>query len=359
VSSILFYVTGHGYGHAVRSNEVIRSLKRLRPELKVHVRTEASEWLFQDGLSPVSHASLGIDVGVVQKDSLRMEMGATLQACQALHRRIPVLLGQETDFIKSKNIKLVLGDIPPLAFEIAARAGVQSVAIGNFTWDFIYKAYTREQPAFLPLIEEMRSFYQKATLALTLPYPCTMDAFPQQEQIPWIARVSKLSKDAARAKFKLPPQATVVLLSFGGFGLRRFPWKSLEGIDEFFFVTTGEVGVQNRNLRILSQAQPDYQDLVRAADAIVTKPGYGIVADVLAHRIPTLCTEREGFPEYPRLAEALTDLATAEFIPQEELFSGNVVPYLKRLLRKAKHWPQISMEGAPAAAKRILTMLGP
>lgn len=357
MSSILYYVTGHGYGHAVRSNEVIRSLKTVRPKLKVYVRTAAPEWLFQDGSSSVLHTSQAIDVGVVQKDSLRMDIGATLEACRALHRKIPVVLEQETEFIKSNNIKLVLGDIPPLAFEIAARAGVQSVAITNFTWEFIYKAYISEQPAFLPLIEEMRSFYRKATLALTLPYSCSMDVFPHQKAIPWIARCSKLSKDAARAKFKLPPRATVVLLSFGGFGLRRLPWKSLERIDEFVFVTTGEVGVQNSNVRILTQVQPDYQDLVRAADAIVTKPGYGIVADVLAHRMPILYTERKDFPEYPRLVEALADLAPAEFIPQEELFSGNIIPYLKRLLGKAKNWPQVSLEGATAAAEKILAMI--
>jgi hypothetical protein len=51
-------------------------------------------------------------------------------------------------------------------------------------------------------------------------------------------------------------------------------------------------------------AQTHYEDLLRAVDAIVTKPGYGIVADVLAHRVPIL--HRPGdFAEYPRLVAAL------------------------------------------------------
>ena len=34
---------------------------------------------------------------------------------------------------------LVVGDVPPLAFEAAAEAGVDSVAVANFSWDWIYE----------------------------------------------------------------------------------------------------------------------------------------------------------------------------------------------------------------------------
>ena len=70
-----------------------------------------------------------------------MGLTETLAACQALHASFPELIDQEIKFIKSEQIKLVVGDIPPLCFEIAARALVPSVAITNFTWDVIYRAY--------------------------------------------------------------------------------------------------------------------------------------------------------------------------------------------------------------------------
>jgi L-arabinokinase len=353
LSSILYYVTGHGYGHAVRSRQVIRGLKKARPELGIYVRTTAPEWLFQESVFQFSQAT---DVGLVQKDSLKMDLDRTLRACQALHQDLPHLIKQETEFVRAHDVRLILGDIPPVSFEIAARAAIASAAIANFTWSSIYRAYMTNRPAFLPLIEEMETFYREATLALTLPYSCGMDVFPRQEAIPWIGRTSSLTKEGARQAFQLPQSATIVLLSFGGLGLDRLPWERLKNLKDFFFVTTGQPQRELDNGRFLPEPQAHYEDLVRAADVIVTKPGYGIVADALAHRVPLLYTNRGEFPEYARLVEALEQCATAAFISQEQLLTGNLEPHLTRLLNKERRWPVVPLNGAEIAAEKILAL---
>jgi hypothetical protein len=73
--------------------------------------------------------------------------------------------------------------------------------------------------------------------------------------------------------------------------------------------------------------------------------------------LPVLYTERGQFPEYPFLVHALNDLATAEFIPQDELLSGNIRPYLLRLLEKEQSWPSVQLNGASVAAAKILALL--
>jgi hypothetical protein len=357
LSAILYYITGHGYGHAVRSNQVIRRLLEARSDLKIHVRTTAPDWLFSDPFSRVTHSHHSIDVGVIQRDSLQPDLGATLRACEVLHADFPRLKRREVAFIQDHNIRLIAGDIPPLCFEIAAQAGIPSVAIANFTWSWIYRGYIREYPAFSPLVDEMESFYGKATLALTLPYSCAMDIFPRQEPVPWIARVSALTKEEAREKFHLPKSATIVLLTFGGLGLQRFPWHKLKEFREFFFVTTGAAESRDGNVFILPDAQPRFEDLLRGVDLIVTKPGYGIVADVIAHRLLMLHTDLGDFPEYPFLLQALNDLATAEFISQQDLLSGKIDACLNRLLVKEPNWRSVSLDGARVAAKRILELL--
>ena len=354
MSSILYYITGHGYGHAVRSSQVIGSLKKTSPDLRIYVRTTAPEWLF---LNRALLSRQAIDVGIVQKDSLEMDLDGTLRACQSLHNSVPRLIEQETNFVREHQIRLILGDIPPLCFEIAMRASVDSVAIANFTWSEIYGAYIKNCPGFKPLIEEMEGFYRNATLALTLPYPCGMDVFPRQEPIPWVARTSPLTKEEARKSFRLPQSATLVLLSFGGLGLERFPWSNLKQMSEFFFVTTGKSNQEINNVRFLPEAQRKYEDLVRAVDVVVTKPGYGIVADVISHQVRVLYTNRGEFAEYPHLTRALNEYATAEFIPQDQLLSGNLAPYLTRLLSKKESWPAVPLDGAEVAAAKILGLI--
>jgi UDP:flavonoid glycosyltransferase YjiC (YdhE family) len=353
LSSILYYITGHGYGHAVRSNQVIRHLQQIAPDLKVYVRTTAPEWLIQSRVIPSRQT---IDIGIVQKDSLDMDLGRTLLACQALHHNIPGVIQQEMDFVREHQIRLIVGDIPPLCFEIAARASIGSVAIGNFTWSEIYRAYIKNYPGFIPLIEEMEDFQRKASLALTLPYACGVDVFPLRRPIPWIARTSMLTREQARIAFGLPQSATIVLLSFGGLGLKRIAWRKLKELSGSFFVTTGETGREFDNVRFLPEAQRKYEDLVRAVDVVVTKPGYGIVADVISHQVRALYTDRGDFSEYPYLVQALNEYATAEFIPQDELLSGNVESYLDRLLNKKQNWPAVPLDGARIAAEKILAL---
>jgi hypothetical protein len=357
LTSILYYITGHGYGHAVRSCQVIWSLKEKRPELAVYVRSTVPEWLFEHPLYSVRCSTQSLDAGIVQHDGLQMEIGPTVEACRALHTRLPLLVEEELAFIREHKIDLIIGDVPPLGFEIAARAGIPSVAITNFSWSGIYRAFLHAVPDLGALIEEMESFYRKTTLALRLPYSCEMDIFPVQEPIPFITRSTALGPREARDQFGLPRSATIILLSFGGHGLERLPLHRLLQQKDFFFVGTGEVRREERNLLILPNPQCNYVDLVRASDAIVSKPGYGIVADVIRQRIPLLYTDRGDFAEYPYLVRALDDCATAEFIPQDDLISANLTPYLKKLLSKDKHWPTVAIDGASVAAERVLASL--
>ncbi len=286
-----------------------------------------------------------------------MDLSETLKACQRLHESVPQIVDQEINFINTNQIQIIVGDIPPLCFEIARRTKIPSIAITNFTWNFIYRAYLQEYPGFLPLIAEMERFYGQATLALTLPYSCQMDVFPRREAIPWITRVSSLTKDEAREKFALPRSSVIVLLSFGGLGLDRLLWEELRMLSGYYFVATGEAMMENRNLRIFPDAQRSYADLVRASDVIVSKPGYGIVADAIAHQTPMLYTDRGQFAEYPMLVKALHECAIAEFIPQADLLAGKLAPYLNRLLNKPRNAPCVVVDGATVAARTILSFL--
>ena len=44
--AIVFYISGHGFGHASRSIEVINAILAQRPETRIGVRTSAPRWLF-------------------------------------------------------------------------------------------------------------------------------------------------------------------------------------------------------------------------------------------------------------------------------------------------------------------------
>src|SRR3954454_19539719 len=78
--SIVFYISGHGFGHASRAIELIREIVTARPTLRVVVRTSVPQWLF----APVARADVEVqavetDTGVVQFDSLSLDEEQTIR----------------------------------------------------------------------------------------------------------------------------------------------------------------------------------------------------------------------------------------------------------------------------------------
>ena len=65
-----------------------------------------------------------------------------------------------------------------------------------------------------------------------------------------------------------------------------------------------------------------YEDLVAAVDVVVTKPGYGMIAECAANDTAMLYTSRGRFPEYDVLVAGLPALTRAAFIDHDDLFTG-------------------------------------
>jgi L-arabinokinase len=107
----------------------------------------------------------------------------------------------------------------------------------------------------------------------------------------------------------------------------------------------------------LPPQQPDYASLVAACDAVVTKPGYGIVADCLANQVPVVYTDRGPFREYAVLARALETLGRARYAPQADVLNGRLGPHLDALgsLQTPWAWADQPLDGAARAAEHALS----
>jgi L-arabinokinase len=355
--TIVFYVSGHGYGHAVRTAEVMLALLGRAPETRILVRTPAPAWLFPAG-GAIEVSPVQLDVGVVQRHSLTLDPAATLAEMGAIMENAASHLSREADVLQASGAGVVVGDIPPLAFQAAARAGIPSLAITNFSWDWIYRTYLPEEPRFEPLIRAMAEGYAAATLLLRLPFHGDLSVFPRQRDIPLIARRSKRTRAEQREAMGLG-RGPVALLSFGGFGLAPIPVAAIARSrpDWIFLVPWIPEGPLPANVRALEGARIRHEELVAAADVVVTKPGYGIVAECLANGPRILYTSRGDFPEYPILEEALRRHARCRFVSPTDLLAGNIGGALDALLSDESGFeilPDEAFEGAAAAADAIL-----
>ena len=151
---------------------------------------------------------------------------------------------------------MVLADIPPLAFDAAAEAGVPSVGLGNFSWDWIYAHLARRVPAFREPSDVAREAYSKADLLLELPFAGDLSAFPRRERIPMVARPQRRPRAETRRALGLADGEVAVLLSFGGIGFLGFDPSVLAGLREFVFLLETEPADPPANVMALSRSRP-------------------------------------------------------------------------------------------------------
>ena len=135
-AAIVFYISGHGFGHASRCIEVINAILAKRPETRVGVRTSAPRWLFDLTVKgKVTYSTLECDSGIVQVDALTLDEADTIRRAQSFHSDLVTRAASETRALRELGAGLIVGDIPPLAFAVGASAGISSIGLGNFTWE--------------------------------------------------------------------------------------------------------------------------------------------------------------------------------------------------------------------------------
>ena len=375
--TVVFYISGHGFGHASRVVEVINALLERRPDVNVEVRTSASRWLFDLTVRRTVRVSpCECDVGVVQRDSLHPDIEATGEAAEAFYASLGPRAHREARLLLSCRPALVVADIPPLAFAAAALAGVPAVALANFTWDWIYDEYASDWGDARWVPDLIRQVHRSAREAWRLPMFGGFDGFERITDLPFVARRSGRGRDDTRRALGVGTDDPVALVSFGGFGLEGLPLGRVARDSRVTVVTTDvpghvvptgategplarrtETGVVAVNEHALYASGWRYEDLVAAADVVVTKPGYGIIAECIANGAAILYTERGRFAEYDVLVREMPRYLRQAFISRDDLLGGTWSAGLEAALAAPAPAEHPRLDGAHTAAERIATYL--
>ncbi len=345
--TIVFYISGHGLGHASRDVEVIRAILARQPDARIVVRTGAQPWFFATNVPGVELDPCEVDTGVVQIDSLRLDEERTAREALRFYADFDSRVEDEARILRRLGADLVVGDIPPLAFAAADCAGVAPVAVGNFTWDWIYKAYpafAHSAPDVIPMI---RRAYAHATRALRLPLHAGFEPMAEcVRDVPFVARRSLRERGEIRQALGCPDGRPVVLLSFGAYGVDL----PIEAVS------------RSNRLTVLSAVREPppgfrYPDLVAASDVVISKPGYGIISECIANRAALLYTSRGHFAEYDVLVSGMPRFLRCRFIAQDDLLAGRWADAIDALLAQPAAAEQPRVDGEAVVAEAILNLV--
>lgn len=320
-------ITNHGFGHAVRASSIAAQIQQLCPDILLILVTTAPRWLLESYITgDFIHRPRAFDVGVIQSDSLNMDLSTTLEKLQAIRKQQHALIASEVNFIKQNQVGLILADIPPLATRIAKAAGVPCWMFSNFGWDFIYRDFGKE---FTEIANWISECFSQCDLLFRLPLHEPMSAFPKIQEVGLTGGTPRYDLAQLRALFNIhtPPEKTV-LLTFGGLSLERIPYENLQHFPDWQFITFERQAPDLPNLVRIRSIEPEVSlpvplrpvDFMPLCGRIISKPGYSTFSEALRLEIPIVSLTRDGFAEASVLLEGLKNYAHHQIITTPEFF---------------------------------------
>ena len=352
---IAYYITPHGFGHAVRSLEVIRKLMEMDPSIEIIIVSDLPQFLIEQNLHrPVTVRRRRLDVGLVQRDSVQFDLDATLQALLDLYQRREVVIREEIDFLSANDVQAVVSDIPFLVFHAANECGLPAIGMGNFTWDWIYAGYQRHDKRWRPLVEWIKESYRKCDLFLQLPMHGDCSVCSPLRDVPLIARKAGKNRRRVREMLGCGQEDRAYLISFYDLPLSPEAQRRIERINGCTFYYKQPLQYRLTNGRSLDGFDLSYADAVAAMDGVITKPGYGIVADCMANGTPVIYTDRGVFPEYPILVEEIEQKLAGVYLTSQDLYAGRWESAIRRLESRSPSLRQVRSDGAEVCAELIL-----
>jgi hypothetical protein len=357
--ALVYYVTTHGYGHGARSCDVLSAVLRRRPELTIHLISDLPESFLAPRLpaGDIHYRKGSFDVGMVQLDSVRVDVPATLRAARDLLAAWPAGVIQEVEYLKRVKAGLVVADIPGLPIQAAHRSGLPALAVGNFAWDWIYEPFAAEQPGWQPVVDTYRAAYADCDVLLRLPFHEPMRAFARQMDIPLLARPGVNRREALAAHTGADPATTWVLLSFSTLEWNREALDRVNRVSGCTFFTVRPLVWAGPRMVAVDRHQFPYADVMASCDVVVTKPGYGVMQECAVNDKPMVYVERKDFREYPILAAALKRHFRSVHLPAHKLYRGELGEALAAIPYASAPKERLEAGGDDQAAREIISRM--
>ncbi len=358
-SKVAYYITAHGYGHGTRSCDILNALHSVAPDIPIMVKTDLpSDFIGSRIPDNIELRRGAFDVGLIQKDSIQVDLEASLETIETLYAREEELIDQEVKFLREENIGVVVADIPAIPLAAAQRADIPNIATGNFGWDWIYSDFVQHNPRWQIYVEKFRAVYAQTNLLMRQPFAEPMAPFPKRTDLPLLASPGTNRRTKLVALTGADPNKQWVLLSFTTLNLDAEALNNLAQLTDYELFAVEPLEWPDSSVQTISRSAVCFADVLASMDVVVTKPGFGIVSECIANNKPIIYADREHFIEYEILVENIERYCRNVFISSTDLYAGKLERALKQIETAPAPAEQMPRGGAEIAARHILEKLG-
>jgi len=355
---LAYFISPHGFGHAARAAAVMEALHGLDQNIEFDIFTSVPSWFFEMSLTKsFQYHFLVTDVGFVQKSALEVDLSETLAALSRFFPFKASMISNLASFLLKSRCAAVICDIAPMGILASRHAGLRSVLIENFTWDWLYEEYMEEKAGFKKAVLYLKEVFALADFHIQTEPAC----LPRDVHLTTrpVSRRPRLRPSFVRTGLGIPRDFKVVMITMGGIPESCPFLEEMKDYPSVYFIFPGaSEGPELRgNMICLPHRSEFYHpDLVNASDALIGKIGYSTLAETYFAGVPFGHIERKDFRESRVLVSFVRDRMAGLSIRPDEFSDGTFLSSLPNLLSMPRVW-RTEPNGAEQAARFILDRL--
>ena len=333
------------------------ALHEMNPTIQFEIFTTVPSWFFEASLSgPFTYHSLLTDIGLIQKTPLHVDLTKTREY---LDKFLPFEQSQTAQLagvMGRLNCRVVICDIAPMGILVAREAGIPSVLVENFTWDWLYREYVGYDSRLKSHADYLETVFDEADFHVKTEPICS-HGLADLTSLP-VSRSAKVPAEQIRQRLGIPKDVKMVMITMGGVPEQS---RSMSGWthqrDVYFVFPGGSNAFQISGNLILLPHHADFfhPDLIMASDAVVGKVGYSTLAETYHAGLPFGYIMRPHFRESEILSSYIKKRMSGLAIEEDEFQDGGWVIHLPELLalRRIK---RKGPNGAEQVARFLFTL---
>lgn len=333
MTTICFYVSDYGYGHASRDIAIIRRLLKEFNDIKIYVKTSGPFYFVRDSLQQknIHVIQTKNDIGVIfnlKGNSISVDRKQTKELLDTWLSSWEEYIQKERRFCEAHNINVILSDITPQPFIVAYDQGIPSIGISNFTWHYIFYHLFGDIPA----TKQIKEAYQRTDIALALPFNEEMKIFKMMKEISLVSREITVGRYNMRKRCNISEDDLLVYVGVG----RSFDpsyLRQMKNIDNpnVKFLASSNTKLPCENVIKIPYDETETQNYIGMCDLVVSKTGYGTVSEAVRAKVPMFLLKREGFKDDESIGREVEELGIGKYIPEQSFLNGTWMKELNSL----------------------------
>ena len=320
---VCFYLSDHGFGHIARNISIIVSVVK-NSDTFVYVacgerhiqfaKQNLETILTAEQYKRVVFRADHTDVGLICKDgTLDVDTDALAKATTDFLSALSEKAEREAKWLKENKIASVLCDMPIWSIEACELAGIPLLYVGNFTWTELYREFLPEN-----IWQTYAEYYGKIKHAMLYTLHNTeMLEFLKNSEIFETSVTARPFDEKAVAEIRAKHTRPIVFVALGMSAQFKNPVNV--GDTPFDFYTTEGVPLVGDNVTVIPFSTLNTQDYIAAADYVISKAGWGTVAECLLAHKPMALFSRDGVLEDRTTIRLLEEKNLAVSVKPDEL----------------------------------------